>query len=215
MYRDMEQQDQQSQPPVFNPQQEGEPRVAMGQPFLMPTPSMGFIEAVETCVAKSFDFKGRARRSEFWWFMLCGTLVEWGLSLLGSVFTAFNDGSLFNFFTCLGVVLAVILFIPQLSAATRRLHDTGRSGWWVFADAVPLAALIVMLLLSFLLVQSGSEGTMAIQDTMVSWMTWTALVLIPVTSPLSIIILVFALQDSKPEENKYGPSPKYDYSLSL
>lgn len=184
----------------------------MGQPILVPSPSMGFLDAVETCMAKYFDFKGRARRSEFWWLILCGTLVEWGLSFLGSAFTAFSDGAFFNFFTCLGVVLAVILFIPQLSAATRRLHDTGRSGWWVFADALPIAALCVMLLLTFSIKQGGIESLKAVGDAMEDLMVWVALVVIPLTTPLSVIILAFTLQDSKPEQNKYGPSPKYDYS---
>ena len=207
----MEHPGRQLQPPVSNPLPEGDSQAAMGQPIPMASPLMGMLEAVETCVSKSFDFKGRARRSEFWWFILCGFLVQWGLSFLGSFFTMFNDGSLFNFFTCLGVALAVILFIPQLSATTRRLHDTGHSGWLALADALPLAVLMVMLLLTVLIKQGGHESMMAVGDAMEDVMVWVALVVLPLTTPLSIVILAFTLQDSKPEENKYGPSPKYYY----
>ena len=66
---DMEQ-NQQSQPPVFNPQGQAQQPAPQYQPRVTASPMMDPVTAVKTCFKKYFDFKGRARRSEFWWLPL-------------------------------------------------------------------------------------------------------------------------------------------------
>ena len=97
---------------------------------------MGFTEAVQTCFSKYATFSGRARRSEYWYFVLCYTILTGILSFL-----ARNS-------TVLGYVSGVIeiaLFIPMLAVSVRRLHDIGKSGWFYLIGLIPLVGLIIMI----------------------------------------------------------------------
>lgn len=77
---------------------------------------MSFAQSIITCFKKYADFKGRASRSEYWWFALF-------ISLFGSYLINQVEG-IWKILTYLGLI------IPLMSVGTRRLHDTGRSGWW-------------------------------------------------------------------------------------
>ena len=79
--------------------------------------SMTFGNAISTCFAKFFDFKGRATRPEFWWFYLFTVLLSWGSILV--------DPS-----QVLSSIINIVLLFPVIAAGARRLHDTNRSGWW-------------------------------------------------------------------------------------
>lgn len=89
-------------------------------------------------------FTGRARRTEYWMFILISLIISFvigfGEGLLGS------PGILYGLYT-----LAVL--IPTIAVAIRRLHDTNRSGWWMFICLVPLVGPIIFL------VFAASEGT--------------------------------------------------------
>jgi uncharacterized membrane protein YhaH (DUF805 family) len=84
---------------------------------------MSFAEAIETCLTKYVDVKGRATRPEYWWFFLAVVSAYLLALLLGSA-TSSEFGAFLAFIILLGS------FLPLLAAAVRRLHDTGRSGWW-------------------------------------------------------------------------------------
>jgi uncharacterized membrane protein YhaH (DUF805 family) len=104
---------------------------------------MGFVEAVRTGLRKFADFRGRAARSEFWFFILFATLV-WGLAFLVDWIAFQLSLGIFTGLTQL------MLALPVLAVTTRRLHDTGRSGIWVaafcvYAIAAPVAALSVLV----------------------------------------------------------------------
>ena len=91
-----------------------------------PQPPLGFNEAVGTCFRKYFDFTGRARGSEFWYFSLFCVLILLATTILDTNLFGYDwedSGPLY-------LISALSLFIPQISAATRRLHDSGKSGWW-------------------------------------------------------------------------------------
>ena len=117
-------QNQNPQPPVFN-QQQGPQPAQQYQPRVMARPMMEPVEAVMTCLQKFFDFRGRARRSEYWWFFLFTFIVSWVFSFLGNMMTPV--------FTYIGLFVGLLLWIPQFAVLTRRLHDRNHSGWWVFA----------------------------------------------------------------------------------
>ena len=85
---------------------------------------MNFSQSISTCFAKYATFSGRAGRSEFWWFYLFILLMGWGASVVGAVVLGELGG-----FISLMFNLAVI--VPSLAVTVRRLHDTGRSGWWI------------------------------------------------------------------------------------
>ena len=89
-----------------------------------------FWPAVRSCLGKLFDFKSRARRSEFWWFILAGLIVDMVLSLI-------LDGVIND------VILKYILCILILSATSRRLHDTGRSFSWILLGLIPAVGTLI------------------------------------------------------------------------
>ena len=92
----------------------------------VPQPPLSFNEAVGTCFRKYFDFTGRARGSEYWYFFLFCAVIFIVATIL--------DINLFGIpMEDYGPVYSISflgLLIPSISAATRRLHDTGKSGWW-------------------------------------------------------------------------------------
>ncbi len=102
---------------------------------------MTFQESIKVCFSKYADFSGRASRSEYWWYFLFIVLAG---ALLSSLSTK------------LGGVFYLATLLPSLAAASRRLHDTGRSGWWQLICLVPLIGLIVLLVF---LTQKGSDAT--------------------------------------------------------
>ncbi|MFF7974384.1 DUF805 domain-containing protein [Streptomyces sp. NPDC007905] len=85
-------------------------------------------------------FKGRARRKEFWLFMLC-VYITYGV--LGGIGVATHSSA---FLATLG--LAVIAFLlPTWGVTVRRLHDTGRSGWWILINLVPTFGAVILLVI--------------------------------------------------------------------
>jgi uncharacterized membrane protein YhaH (DUF805 family) len=89
---------------------------------------------------KFATFSGRARRSEYWMFLLFNTIVSTALfavdMVLGTVFL-------------LGGIYALAAFIPTLAVTVRRLHDTGKSGWWILITFIPLIGAIAFLVFMF------------------------------------------------------------------
>lgn len=81
------------------------------------------------------NFNGRERRKDYWMFVLVYMLIYVGLLfvdwLIGTVILA----SLFG----------LVMLLPSLSFAARRLHDTGRSGWWLLLTLIPLLGAIVVI----------------------------------------------------------------------
>lgn len=102
---------------------------------------------------KYATFGGRARRKEYWMFVLISTLVYVGLGIIDSVTGTFGAESgigLLSGLYCLATLL------PGLAVAVRRLHDTNRSGWWFLIFLVPIIGAIVLLV--FLVQDSQPES---------------------------------------------------------
>ena len=85
---------------------------------------------------KYAEFSGRARRKEYWMFALVNALVMFALLGLGMAARMF---SVVYIIYCLGT------FIPSLAVGFRRIHDTGRSAWWLLVGLIPLVGAIVLL----------------------------------------------------------------------
>ncbi|MBT2325403.1 DUF805 domain-containing protein [Variovorax paradoxus] len=90
---------------------------------------MNFQEAVKTCFSKYVDFSGRASRSEYWWFVLAYVIV--------AIVAGFIHEIVYGL-----VILAFLL--PLLAAGARRLHDIGKSGWWLLLGLIPLVNLVLL-----------------------------------------------------------------------
>ncbi|MBI3444208.1 MAG: DUF805 domain-containing protein [Magnetospirillum sp.] len=84
---------------------------------------MNFQTAIAACLGKYGTFRGRAARSEFWWFYLFTILLSWGATLVGN---SMSEGM----GTGLPMVVNLALMVPTFAAGCRRLHDIGKSGWW-------------------------------------------------------------------------------------
>jgi len=101
-------------------------------------------------------FSGRARRMEYWMFVLINFIIALVLAGIEYLLGISNN--------VLSILYDLAVLIPSLAVAVRRLHDTNRSGWWILINLIPI----------------------------IGW----------------IIFIVFAVQDSQPGINQYGPNPK-------
>jgi uncharacterized membrane protein YhaH (DUF805 family) len=104
---------------------------------------MSFQDAVRTCLQQKYvDFSGRARRSEYWFFVLFYVIVRLVANIIDAIIGtrgfAGNQG-------LLGTLVALALLLPGLGVGVRRLHDTGRSGWWLLIGLIPLVGAIVLI----------------------------------------------------------------------
>lgn len=91
------------------------------------------------------DFSGRARRKEYWMFVLFNIIFSLIASLIDkAIGIDFSDGYGYGIVT---VIYALIVFIPGLALTVRRLHDINKSGWMIFISLIPLIGGIWMLVL--------------------------------------------------------------------
>ena len=102
---------------------------------------MSFTEAITTCITKYCDFRGRARRSEYWYYRLAAVLVTWLIN--GAARLLFGRGSTFT--DLIASLVALALFLPGLGVTVRRMHDIGKSGWAILIVLVPLVGFILFL----------------------------------------------------------------------
>jgi uncharacterized membrane protein YhaH (DUF805 family) len=93
---------------------------------------------------KYADFGGRARRKEYWMFALFNVLIYIAILIFSAILGSI-DNSLALIGSLLLVVYALAIFVPSLAVAVRRLHDTGRSGWWFLIAFVPVVGGIILL----------------------------------------------------------------------
>jgi uncharacterized membrane protein YhaH (DUF805 family) len=100
-----------------------------------PPAQMGMREAVAGVLGKYATFAGRARRSEYWWFCLAYLLV--------GILAVIADAALGTM--GLEVILGLAVLIPTLAVSARRLHDVGRSAWWLLIGLIPMVGAIVLL----------------------------------------------------------------------
>ncbi|GAB2929397.1 MULTISPECIES: DUF805 domain-containing protein [unclassified Streptomyces] len=80
-------------------------------------------------------FSGRARRKEYWMFTLISFVISLVLTIIGNAIGA----------EFISYIYSVAILVPSLAVAVRRLHDTGRSGWWLLIAIVPLIGAIVLI----------------------------------------------------------------------
>mgnify|MGYP003297531573 CR=1 FL=1 len=85
--------------------------------------SMGFSQAVKSVFSNYANFSGRARRSEYWYFVL--------FSLIISLIPIVN------------LIVGLISIIPGIAVCVRRLHDIGKSGWWFLLGFIPIGPIVL------------------------------------------------------------------------
>ncbi|MGO9427002.1 MAG: DUF805 domain-containing protein [Steroidobacteraceae bacterium] len=87
-------------------------------------------------------FHGRARRKEYWYFILLSSIISTVLTIVDSLSGTFNSASEVGL---LGGIYLLATLVPSLAVTVRRLHDTGRSGWWILLGLVPVVGVIMLI----------------------------------------------------------------------
>ncbi len=108
---------------------------------------MNFMTSIQTCFRKYATFKGRASRSEYWYFILFYMIV----SIMLNLFVAFLPQTLAL------IALAAFLLgftLPSLAVGVRRLHDINKSGWFMLLGFIPLINFVLL----YFFVKKGTEG---------------------------------------------------------
>lgn len=108
---------------------------------------MNFTAAIRSFWSRFADFKGRSRRSEYWYvqvFLVVTNLAVAGIDL------ALMDGDVDRFIAnggggIVGLIWIFATIVPALAVLIRRLHDAGKTGWWALVGFIPLVGAIVLL----------------------------------------------------------------------
>jgi uncharacterized membrane protein YhaH (DUF805 family) len=161
---------------------------------------MTFTQAVRSVLSKYATFSGRARRAEYWWFYLFTIVVSFASSAVDAALNAAVN----NEIGIVGAITSLGLLLPTLAVTARRLHDTGRTGWWMLLPVVPVLATIVVASAAVFATGFSTTGN----GTPAAAMIVLAVACVLITFATSITLLVFLCLDSQPGPNKYGPSPK-------
>jgi uncharacterized membrane protein YhaH (DUF805 family) len=93
------------------------------------------------CFKQYADFKGRARRKEYWMFTLINGILGFVIGLLG--------------LSILSWIYSIAVFIPSLAVCVRRIHDIGKSAWWILLFLIPVIGWIWLIIL---FVQDSQPG---------------------------------------------------------
>ncbi|PTA67876.1 DUF805 domain-containing protein [Deinococcus arcticus] len=102
------------------------------------------------------NFRGRARRREYWMFTLINTIImvllalPWYPAYMSSVSQGETGlpiglGGVAGIFALLYVLYALAIFLPSLAVSVRRLHDTGKSGWWYLLNLIPFGSIVILV----------------------------------------------------------------------
>ncbi len=174
---------------------------------------MNMKEAVISGYRKSFRKRGRASRSEFWYFALWIIILD----VIGQVFNRFlmahspvGHPSLILIIVGLAVSLVIILSAyPLVAVQIRRLHDVGRSGWWLAASLAVSAVTEIAMVWEFLAALKAHALVPFFRSVTAGDHMGLVLGLV-VTMALGITVFIFTVLPSEPRENAYGPSPLGD-----
>lgn len=96
-------------------------------------------------------FSGRARRKEYWMFVLMNGVIGLVIAIIQQLLNLSNEFGV----GVLSSVYSLLVLIPGIAVTVRRLHDTNRSAWWLLLALIPLANIAVFI---FLILDSKDEG---------------------------------------------------------
>ena len=118
---------------------------------------MTFVESIKTCLGKVFTIEGRASRSEYWWFFLFFYGFILTVFIVSSITQQVDNRIFSTVYDLIKMVVLIgmlIITIALITCRIRRLHDIGRSGWWIFIGLIPYVGSLILLLWFI----KGSDG---------------------------------------------------------
>ena len=145
-------------------------------------------------------FRGRARRKEYWMFILVNIIFTFVLGLLDKMLgwqRAGGEG-------ILTTIYGILVFLPWWAVQFRRLHDTGRSGWWWGAGIIATYGFGTIFVIDL-----GISSLINFPPAAISAFLGKFVLFAIAYIAYHIVMIVFLCQDSEPFENRYGESPKY------
>ena len=167
---------------------------------------MGFTQSVKTCLSKYIVFSGRAQRSEYWWFVLFVVLVSVGLAVLSAVLFG-TDPETGQGSNLLNSVFQLAMLLPMLAAGWRRLHDTGRPGWYLLLPMAFSMATMVMLLTGvavFSALETGVEDPETLREPAAFLGATGLMVMYAIQLVLSVLMIWWLSRPSQEGTNEYG-----------
>ncbi len=168
---------------------------------------MGFTQAIKHNFAHYVDFKGRAQRSQFWWWYLFLVLVQAVLGVVDSALglqlgrsetdVMVGDTTLPLVNQGAGVLQSLfwlVVLLPTLGVAVRRLHDTGHSGWWIVWPIVAYAVAGIAIAIAIAI----EAGPFALALLGLGFL---------VGAVLAVVLLVFYIKKGTSGPNRFGADP--------
>lgn len=171
---------------------------------------MGFSEAIKTCFSKYVTFSGRARRPEYWWFFL--------FIFLGSIAAAIIDSLIFGTGSpqepptqIISPLFSLATFLPLLAAGWRRMHDTGRPGWYLLLPlGVSILVMIGMTLGIFgfgqMEMAGANEAELRAAAGGLGLLSLAIAAILQLV--LALVILWWLTRPTQPGTNAYGDEPR-------
>ncbi len=98
-------------------------------------------------------FEGRSRRKEYWYFVLFSAIFAFCIAFVEGMLGMIDPSIGLGYLT---LVYYLFLIIPSIALSVRRLHDTGRSGWWYLLSLIPFVGSIILLIFY---VEDSQPGT--------------------------------------------------------
>jgi uncharacterized membrane protein YhaH (DUF805 family) len=157
------------------------------------------------------DFKGRARRSEYWGFWIFQSLIGGlcGAMAIASLSNKDISAGATGFLGWIGLacLAAAIFFLPNLAVLVRRLHDTNRSAWWLMLQA-PSGLAPLMFFSAFAGIARSGGMISADASTAILAGVGGGMLLLMAAAVCSLILGVFLLLPGTDGENRFGPDPR-------
>ncbi|MCL0032147.1 DUF805 domain-containing protein, partial [Dehalococcoidia bacterium] len=144
-------------------------------------PTLDFQTGIKLCFNNYFNFNGRSRRSEFWWFSLLGFLIGF-LGIIPII------GSLIS------LIGSLVLLIPSLAVGARRLHDIDKTGWW---QALLYSIMVIGTIMSIIFLVVG--------------LLLVGVMLLIVTIGLIILFIYWFTKPGDKGPNRFGEDPRQVY----
>lgn len=175
---------------------------------------MGFQDAVKTCFRKYATFSGRASRPEYWWFILFLFIAQLVLGVIDNIL--FGTGSVETTNTETGVSFSAesngplaALFglgtiLPTIAAGWRRMHDTGRSGLFLFYPLIVMVGLGTFASLMGLTLETAMSGGLSGLMSLVFGLGAIILFISP------LLVVWWLTRPSQKGMNGYGPNPQQE-----